>query len=347
MYDLNGNVIQGYDIGGNPHSSTEQSDAGIVRNHTRTSASINANYGTNIIDSYNAFKASYTQHPTAIPFFLISDQHGVGIDLERYVNNYDYSDKINFIKFQLGDYCTDYFTLSAMRNLKKDSIGVNGYISVPGNHDYKNSVSEFDPSVLKSSFLQDVSWFAVRFLNSDQLCYTATDLEHGLKLIVVDPYDPNGFISGMAHPWYNTNTVNWLIQELTNDNGNDILYIQHEPVYATCKERDSENEWEYSNSTAQYIRPLLLARKNKENGTFTDREGVEHAYDFRNCVGNLILSLHGHVHAERFSTNGFTSYACSHGYTGTFGLIDREAHCLRVWRFHYETKYDELDIPLV
>lgn len=347
MYDLNGNLIRGYDIGGNPHSDADQSDAGVVRNHTKTYGSPPASYGTNITDSYNAFKTSLQEHPTAIPFFVISDQHGLGLDLLRYVNDFDVKDKINFIKFQLGDYCYDYFTLSAMATLRKESIGINGYISVSGNHDYKNSVSEFDPSVLKSSFLQDVSWFAVRFLNSDQLCYTATDLEHGLKLIVVDPYDPNGFISGMAHPRYNTNTVNWLIQELTNDNGNDILYIQHEPIFATRKSRSEESESDYGNTTSLRIRPLILARKNKERGTYTDTDGVSHSYDFTNCKGDLILSLHGHQHAELFSTNGFTSYACAHGYSGTFGLIDREAGFLRVWRFHYEEKYDELDIPLV
>ena len=347
MYDLKGNLIRGFDIGGNPHSNAEQSDAGIVRNHTRTYASPPANYGTNITDSYSAFKTSFQEHPTAIPFFLISDQHGVGLDLLRYVNDFDVTDKINFIKFQLGDYCYDYFTLSAMATLRKESIGINGYISATGNHDYKNSASEFDASILRDSFVQDVSWYACRFSESAQKCYSAVDFEHDIKMVVVDPYDAKGFISGMAHPWYNTETTEWLINELTNDGGRDILYIQHEPIFATRKNRSAESESDYDNTTSLRIRPLILARKNKEQGTYTDTDGVSHTYDFTNCKGDLILSLHGHQHAELFSTNGFTSYACVNGYGGTFGLIDREAGFLRVWRFSYDSKYEELDIPLV
>lgn len=347
MYDLNGNPIRGYDIGGNPHSDASQSDAGIVRNHTKTNGSPPTSYGTNITDSYNSFKASLRNHPTAIPFFVISDQHGVGLDLLRYINDFDFKDKINFLKFQLGDYCYDYFTRSAMSNLLKESIGINGYISVPGNHDYKNSGNEFDADILRKSFTQDVSWFACRFSTSAQKCYTAIDFEHDIKMIVVDPYDANGFISGMAHPWYNTETVNWLIQELTNDEGRDILYIQHEPITATSRSRDGKSETDYANPTALRIRPLILARKNKEQGTYTDTDGVSHSYDFRNCKGELILSLHGHRHAEYLSTNVLTSYTCVNGYGGTFGLIDRYEGLLRVWRFSYDAKYDELDVPLV
>lgn len=341
MYDINGKEVYAYDVNGKPfgHSYIHHTLSYTLPTGYNGKAYIN--------DSYNGFKAAFMANPKAIPFFVVTDQHGVSLGLLRYVNNLDVSDKINFIKFQLGDYCYDYFTTSAMNGLLKNSKDVDGYLSCPGNHDYKNSVSEFDSDVLKASFTQDVAWYGCRWMSSQYKCYTAVDKNRNLKIIMSDPYDSRGFISGMAHPWYNEEFTDWLISEFTNDNGYDLLFVQHEPFFLKYMGRNSTSETDYSNETAQFIRPLIVARKKKQSGTFTDKEGVVHSYDFSNCNGELLMALHGHTHAELFDTTDLTSYTCRNGYAGTFGLIDRQNKKLKVWVFSYDVIYDEFEIPLL
>lgn len=338
LYDIHGNSINAYDIHGHPLEHT-------LIHHT-ISASLPAQYGDNISTQYNGFKNAYEAHPTAIPFFVVTDQHGVGLGLLRYVNNLDTRDKLNFYKFQLGDYCYDNYTTSAMAELLRNSKDIDGYLSVPGNHDYKNSAGEYDSATLLSSFVQDVAWYACRWADMNYKCYTALDMTRNLKIILADPYDLRGFISGMAHPWYNKDYVDWLIDEMTNDGGMDILFVQHEPIYDYSRNRSSETRTEYTNTTARFIRPLIVARKKKQSGTFTDKEGYTHSYDFRNCEGELLMTLHGHTHAERWDIEDFTCLTLPNGYNGAFGLIDKANSQLHIWRFSYDSCPAELIIPL-
>lgn len=347
MYDINGRTILGYDIGGNQFSTASMSGE---RPHNETSYSLSAQYGTNIDDSYAAFKASFAQHPTAIPFFLQSDQHGSGMQLTRYINYLDARDKLDLIKFQLGDWCSDTYSTGFMDMLQTQAKKVNGFVSVPGNHDYKgfDYSSASDHDLIKQSFTQDASWFGCKWLNTEFQCYTAVDVPRNLKMIVVDPYDQRGVLSSMPHPWYNSTVVSWLINELTNDSGFDLMYVQHEPIfdeYYTIENPDTPTQ--NAEGYAKDIRPLIVARKNKTAGSFTDKEGITHSYDFTHCEGDLLMSIHGHMHAELWDTHDFTEFTCPNGYAGTFGLIDRDANLLRVWVFSYNFIRPEHDIALI
>lgn len=346
MYNIHGNAILGYDIGGNQKTDASESGTSELI-HNTISYQLQTNYGDKIDTSYARFKAYYEEHPTAIPFFVVTDQHGTRLDLLRYINNLDARDKLNFYKFQLGDFCYDYFTDNYMANLLETSKDIDGYLSCVGNHDYKNSVNEFDSDVLKNSFTQDVAWYGCKWMRSQYKCYTAKDVKRNVKIIITDPYDSRGFISIMAHPWYNEEVVDWLITEMTNDDGCDLLMVQHEPYYTKSRSRTTSEPSANGDTNAPYIRPLIVARKNKQSGTFVDKEGISHAYDFTGCTGELLMSLHGHEHAERWDTDDFTCYACINGYGGTFGLIDAENAVLKIWNFSYDFIHDELEIPLV
>jgi hypothetical protein len=95
---------------------------------------------------------------------------------------------------------------------------------------------------------------------------------------------------------------------------------------------------------------MLLARKNKQSGTFADSLGGEHTYDFTNCEHDLLITLHGHNHQEQMSTaDGLTAYAADllgDNRRCTFGLIDRLNGKVTFWVFDSAGCLDPLELTI-
>lgn len=308
------------------------------------------NFNSGYVDTaYASLLSAYKAHPNSVPFFMQTDEHGRGMEIQRYANNIDI-DGVEFANLNGGDSVVDTYSATALEDVYDRIEYVKNYIGTPGNHDYKppsgETVSEFE---IRKAFCT-TNLERRMICTSDLDSFVAYMPIHTVKFLCLDFYNPSGIISGMPHPYVDTATATWMIEELSRDDGNDIVIFTHEPTWVTYKGRDDENYTSASSVASRYY--LYLARKNKTSGTFTDDEGVTHSYDFTSCKTNLLCAISGHNHAEQYSDkDGLTVYAgdwCgANKFGGVFGLIDRDSDLLRIFRFDSVSGVlNELDISL-
>lgn len=354
-----------YDYEGNEISSTaELTDAQIqlafskaltdgtikVLTHIGDTLGIDplANYNQEYMNTaYASLLAAYQAHPNSVPFFIQSDEHGRGMEIQRYANNLDV-DGLEYANINGGDTVVDTYGTQALTDAYERIKYVKNYLGVAGNHDYKSSSETLSPFVIRNIF--GTTNLERRMITTcDLSCYVAYHPKHTVKFICLDLYDSRGIMSGMAHPYVNTEVADWLIDELNRNDGYDIVVIMHEPEFITYKHRDDA---EYTAFDRHALFDLLLARKNKTSGTYTDAESETHSFDFTSTKDNVLCMLSGHWHDEVYSdADGLTVYvqdwAGANKYGGTFGLIDRDSNLLRIFSFdNVNGVKQELDLSL-
>lgn len=297
---------------------------------------VDATWETNAETAYQSLLTAYKASPnTGIPFFISTDQHGTGLAPNRWVNNRD-SDGMNIVNLNLGDTVTDYFNLTQLNDILTQTRQIKNYIGVIGNHEcvYKyESMNEYD---LCRTF---ITTNLERRMNPDnENCYSVIDTLHNVKYIILEEYaihdDGAGFDRGLTGK-----TTDWLISELKDDNY-DIVILKHWPFKFGSRGQWTQRDGTVLSNESAYLEELtdmMIARKNKTSGTFTDIESTSHDYDFSTCKTNLLCALHGHNHGEYYGTaNNFLCYATDtmlNDTSCTFGLIDRDTGKLRVWVF--------------
>lgn len=363
IYDGEGNVIEISGGGGDIDVSAEVKQAfneALVNGTIKIGGNIGSTLGiadgslfnsTYMDTSYSNLLNAFKAHPNSIPFFIQSDEHGRGVEINRYANNID-TDGMEYLNINGGDTEVDVFSSSVLEEIYTRICYVKNFVGVAGNHDYKvgsEAVSEFN---IRKTFC--TTNLERRMITSSDLnCYVAYHSRHSVKVICIDPYDSRGIVSGMPHPYINSEVAEWVIKELSRNDGYDSIILIHEPQWKRTKTRGAESYTIMSASngnTALY--DLFVARRAKLSGTYTDSEGVSHSYDFANCEGDLLCELGGHWHEETYSdVDGFTAYAQDwagdNKYGGTFGLIDRDNNLLRIFRFdNVNGAMTELDITL-
>ena len=299
---------------------------------------------TNANTAYQNLLTAYKEIPNyGVPFFISTDQHGRGMEQHRWMNNADV-DGMEVINLNLGDSTQDVYGTEVIRNFLSKTRMLKNFCAVPGNHDYKYGSEEVSRFVVSSCFFSTMNR---RMSETDGCSYVVLDNAHNVKLIALDNYDDAGIVSNMPHPYINTETAKWLIEELSRNDGYDIVVVRHEPVCKTARTRSETEETVYDDAA---VWDLLLARKNKSSGTFTDDEGVAHSYDFTGCDGDLLCTLHGHTHEELISTvDGLTAYAANwygNNYRCTFGLIDRLNSKVTLWVFDSTGCLEPLELPI-
>ena len=142
--------------------------------------------------------------------------------------------------------------------------------------------------------------------------------------------------------------VDWLIEELSANDGYDVVILKHWMDNRVFESRTGT----HTLSAADNYAPFFDARKNKTSGTFNDSTGGAHVYDFSNCKQDLLCVLHGHEHIElKYSEVGHVTTYCGHNFNSgnydcMFGAIDREDNVLRVYRWNTIEAFDEWVIPL-
>lgn len=360
IYDVDGNVIS---TGG--EVTEEQVRDVFVQSLADGTITLPAQVGntlgldTHLFDetyvqtTYASLLSAFKSYPNSVPFFINSDQHGRGLEIQRYVNNIDI-DGMECADINGGDTVVDTYGITALEDAYQRIKYVKNYIGIAGNHDYKKPSGE------------DVSEWQIRrtfcttnlerrlISTSDLDCYVAYHPLHTVKFICIDPYDTRG-IGGnyMPHPYINTKVADWVITELGRNDGNDIVILMHEPRWKRTRTRDDSTyttQSEGNGNTPLY--DLFVARKQKTSGTYTDDEDVVHNYDFSNCEGQVLCELSGHWHSETYSdVDGLTVYAQdwagANKYGGSFGLIDRDNNLLRIFSFdNVSGVKTELDITL-
>lgn len=319
-------------------------------------SSLSADYVSMVQSNYDAMMAECLGDYNKIPIIVHTDQHGrIGASnqvmklIGDMVNWYEVSKCIN-----LGDTVVDRFGTTALENYlsaTKDSIPLSKRLDVYGNHDVWDSDDSQKYTVDQkrlSPYFKNI--YARRHGNNGY--FTVVDDYYNVKYLVV---------SDLEYPDTNYSTrrittaqAKFIVSELSADDGRDVVLVSHVPLDSDeVTSRDSTylaySEKFLSDTTAHNsFMEMIAARRNHTSGTFTDSEGISHAYDFSNVSGDLLMSLHGHAHFEAYRTfeNSITEFIFDwfDGNTFYFAYIDREEKKFKVWKNEADVEALEISI---
>ena len=312
--------------------------------NTSAYSGLSADYVAMVQANYDAMMAECLGDYNKIPIIVHTDQHGrIGASnqvmklIGDMVNWYEVSKCMN-----LGDTVADRFGTTALENYlsaTKDSIPLSKRLDVYGNHDVWDADETQKYTVNQkrlSPYFKNI--YARRHGNNGY--FTVVDDYYNVKYLVV---------SDLEYPDTNYSTrrittaqAKFIVSELSADDGRDVVLVSHVPLDSDeVTSRDSTyqaySEKFLSDTTAHNsFMTMIAARKNKTSGTFTDSEGISHAYDFSNVSGDLLMSLHGHTHFEAYRTfeNSITEFTFDwfDGNTFYFAYIDRKEKKFKVWK---------------
>lgn len=300
--------------------------------------------------AYASLLAKWKLYPNSVPFFINSDQHGRGLEIQRYANNID-TDGMDYSNINMGDTVVDTYGSSFLEDAYQRIKYVKNYIGIVGNHEHKPSTTE-DPEKYLIRKVFSTTNIVRKMISTDVVdCYVAYQPQHAVKYLCLDLYDH--WDSNGSQPYTTSATAKWMIEELSKKDELDIVLLMHEPTMLTYKKRgDSSYTTMTQSANMTALFNLFLARKNKTSGTYTAADGTTHSYDFANTDSELLCMLSGHWHDEEYSdADGMTVYvqdwAGANKYGGSFGLIDRENNLLRIFSFDSVNGVkEELDITL-
>lgn len=358
IYDISGNEIA---LGGEPTTAQVRTAllSAIASGDVNLGSAIGATlaytppgtaWEANAEAAYANLLAAYKAIPNSgIPFFISTDQHGRGVEVNRWLNNHDASvNGMEVMNLNLGDTVTDVFNENELSNIYARSWQIKNHIMVYGNHEIKASTETPNLYDLNRWF---ISTRGRKFYIGPMGCFTVYDNTHSVKYICVANYyqTEDGIVRGL-----DGDSAEWLVNELAKNDGYDIVYLHHWPMFTTKRIRTADTETadteNHSGSYNYVIWRMLVARKNKQSGIFSDSLGGSHAYDFTNCEHELLITLHGHNHQEQMSTvDGLTAYAADwYGRDNrcTFGLIDRLNSEVTFWVFDSTGCLDPLELPI-
>ncbi len=296
-------------------------------------------WSTHAETAYQNLLAAYEENPNAnIPFFITTDQHGQGLEANRWVNNRDY-DGMNIINLNLGDSVQDKHVPEELENLYGRSKQIKNYIGVAGNHEAVYAAG-YPMKNARLSKIFGTTNLRKSMSESPAPVFCVVDDFHRVKYLAVAEYLINDAGDGFARG-FNTDAVEFIIRELSADDGYDIILLKHWFLKlennGTYKKRNGTS---VADTTSGYDVPftqMMQARKAKTAGTYTDLNGVVHAYDYTGCKTDLLCGLHGHEHLEVYGYAGKLLCYAANGYlndkTAVFGMVDRKRGRLRVWEF--------------
>ena len=280
----------------------------------------------------------------AIPFFIQTDLHGRSNDPARWVHNLDGRIK----NLNLGDDVTDYFSDAAGAAYRDAAMPVQNLITVFGNHEAHTSNAEAATEYGLKYYYTDTTK-TKRMVNGRNF-FVSHDDDYNVKYVVVCPDYTNsdGTRDGVE---IRTDQMEWLLKELSADDGYDIVLLMHQLWTDTYIHRDgSVQNWQDAPAILENMWPVLKDRRNKRSGTITDSSGVEHTYDFSSVKTNLLCSFHGHTHEELYlSEENTTSYAANwYGDDNAcvFGVINRANNTLKIWEVKTSGVSDPLELNI-
>ena len=330
---------------------------GVTANTTAYTG-LTSDYVSMVQANYDAFIADVMGDYNRIPIIVHTDQHGrIGAKnpvmklIGDITNWYEISRCIN-----LGDTVADRFGATVLQtylDAAKDCIPLSRRLDVYGIHDVwdadENQKYTVDQKRL-SPYFKNI--YARRHGNNGY--FTVVDDYYNVKYLV---------INNMEYPETNYSTrrittaqANFIVEELSKKDGYDILLLSHIPLVAdnTMTSRDTsyqaytETFLSDAAANASFL-AMIAARKTKTSGTFTDSEGVEHAYDFSGCNSELLMSLHGHTHFEAYKSliGSITEFAFDwfDGNTFYFAYIDRNTKKFKCWK--NESGIEALEISIL
>lgn len=144
--------------------------------------SLGTAWETNAATTYANLLAAYKEIPNSgIPFFISTDQHGRGVEVNRWLNNHDAAvNGMEVMNLNLGDTVNDIFNEYELSNIYARSWQIKNHIMVYGNHEIK----------MKSEIpnYYDLSrWFISTRGRKNNIgpmgCFTVYDDAHSVKYV--------------------------------------------------------------------------------------------------------------------------------------------------------------------
>lgn len=292
-----------------------------------------ANFLDSVKTSFDAMMADYKSDTVdGIPMFLAADLHGISYELARIPHNYN----SRVFSIMLGDLCGDVFNVGQINAIKAAQMPVKNIVSVAGNHDVFVRANDAD---LPSYYAVNDAFRCTdaKRLNN-RLCQTVYDNWHRVKYLVISPYQIQKTKEDTLKKAIGTEEMEWLLHELSADDGYDIIVCSHEPFDSSWVTRDGKETTDAGYGYYAGVRSVLAARKAFASGTVTDADGVEHSYDFTKLKTKCLCSFHGHMHEEIYSQkDGWTEfcetkYTISYADTVSWALIDRNTMTLTIYK---------------
>lgn len=353
-------------------------DAEYQQNYEVSTLSLTSNTQTDtttfegvLEQAKNAWMLEYGGNVNKLPVIIHTDQHGwlangqtigdVFDTISGMVNWYDISKVIN-----LGDTANSYDNPD---DLTAGSTTLENYldamsevpyskrIEIFGNHDlayFVDGVLTFIDS--EQSYLQPYfrNIFARKTNNNGY--FVVKDDNFNVKYVVISGFEVDKEIGNGNGYIMSGKQIAWMIEELQKADGYDVIILSHVPLWKRATETNpidgTTSSTSYSVDAAIDMDALYAARKNKTSGSVTDRYGITHDYDFSNCNGELLCSLHGHNHSDGYAYTGdsvlsatfqnfYASPRCLY-----LVLVDRSNRQLNVWKVDSTPQYQNYQIPL-
>lgn len=309
--------------------------------------------------NYDEFIAEVDGDSSKIPLIVSTDQHGA-IDPKseyyQYINSIVDWTKVSKI-INLGDTVKELFNVGDLLSYRVATMCLpdEKRIEVVGNHD--RFFLPVGAPVDLFFFPNDENSIAI-----DRKAFTVKDEEFNVRYLALDTkYFPWNSNNGALY----TADADYLVRELSKNDPSDIILLSHPYIfndaiisrtgrvftgsdyYIGLKREGSEAK--------QSFLDMLTARKNKTSGVLVDSLGIKHPYDFTNCQGEFLMSLHGHHHTEGYETkDGITEFLfqsmtldnANNTEPGVFyfAYIDRDAKTFKCWK-NYEG-YDAWEISI-
>lgn len=337
---------------------------------------VSSAYATEMKNAIDAWMGDYAGDTKKVPFIVHTDQHGrltvarQGIfNLLNWMVNWEGISAI----FNLGDTVVDHWenddtnTNPLLRNATLEDARIctknipdNKQINVYGNHDtwysgtLETAVSGVLPSLQYNNPYFTSDGLITKMLDDNSGNKVVFDVKNNVKYLVVAGWDyadkPSGNI-GYQWYWINKAHLEWIISQMTENDGYDLVLVSHvplemggtgsiDPISETSIE--SANPIYITHSTS-YLLPLWNARKAKTAGSILYNGETDETitYDFTACEKDCLCALAGHTHrdgVEYLDGTGLLQVAFDWFTNDTihFGLIDRRARKIKVWKLHAE-----------
>lgn len=364
-------------------SADVKSQLGTRANHNYLYNSEQAEGTSTFIELFQKVKNEvmdeYRGNIDKIPIILCTDQHGaltgskaVFDAINSCVNWYDISKFFNLgdtVSSNYGTYSasTDEFTTNGtLENgiTALSSIPMDKQVNVFGNHDtWCTKSGETGYKMLPQNLLSPYFRNAQGHRKANAGYFSIKDDYFNVKYVVVSGLEYIGGIGvNVGRESASTEQIDWLIDELGKDDGYDIVMVCHEPLFPDWAGRSFEsqmikmtssvnnsNRWAWLNTDE-----IFLARKRKSSGTFTDRSGVVHTFDYSDAKTELLCGIDGHLHYDCSQYTGNDEFLCesfgcfkhNDGDFIYFILIDRENSRLNIWKIDtVNLAYENYRVP--
>lgn len=310
---------------------------------------ITADWLANARKARDAMIADLKLSDDAIPLFIETDSHGNTLDGNKACHNLAKDSEVGYIwNIHLGDFESYYYAGKNPADMIAQKNGIKRFISVMGNHEFLANNADDAPLAEMEPLIAAYTPDNAIVGDATMGAYKIVDEEKHIKFIITQFYIPDVDTSKKHITRRNTAQIDWLLTELSANDGLDIIILQHEPLVSGTIDRDGGA---HTGGDAITLGDIVSDRRAKRSGTFVDDEGVSHDYNFSDCTSDFLCSLHGHSHAERLRTDSFPMYVAdwfgsNHGHSCLYGLIDRAHQKLYIYKFGTTYASERLDVNL-